>query len=583
MRWWLSLSFAIVAAVTAFAVAQVFQAQSRDALRSKAQDLAAGTAVGAAVPISEATTLRQIRAVTAAQAGARRVALFVFDSRGRIVSAPSSSGVELASIPELPDLVDGALAGRRTVASTDDGRRLTVALPIRAGPGAALVEVAHRPDLVAAATIVEDRIWIAAAWAVLVGATVGILVSLMITVRVRRIAVAAAAIADGRFETPVRSRFRDELGGLAEALDAMRVGLNASFRLLASDRDQLRTLVEQLQEGVIGVQADSTVVVANARASALLGAAVREDEPLRDPWPGVGLGGLAERLFAVDAKPSTMLVSPGAERIYAVTGIPASGARLAVLVVTDVTDRERRELAQREFVANAAHELRTPLAAVGSAVEVLQLGAKEDAAERDRFLSLIERQTKRLIRLVEALLTLARAQSRAETVELAPLGLQDLLHEIASDGGLPRSAVHVDPSGLAALAHRELLRQAIENLIGNAVKYAGEAGLTVSARSVGGDRVAVEVRDRGPGLGHADTDRMLERFYRNGRHDPGGFGLGLSIVREVARAFGGHVEIESRPGGGIVARLLLRRAEGTHASPPRSRGTGTARGAGSVS
>ncbi len=567
IRWWLPAAFALIAAVTALAVAQVFQSQSRSALRAKAEDLAAGSAVGAAARIASVSTLDGQRAQTEEQASRRRVALFVFDAEGRLLSAPTSLGVRWAAVPNGREVLGEALAGRRVVQSLEDGHRVTVGLRLRNGPAAALVEVAARPDLIRGSSIVRSRIWVAAAWATLIGAIAGIFVSALITRRVRRINAAAEAIAEGEFGGGLSARFPDELGRLATAVDTMRRNLRASFGQLESERDRLRALIEQLQEGVIAVREDLTVVVANARASTLLGEEVAEGLPLGNPWPAADLRAMARRLFAApEAGLETMQVAPALEHTYAITGVPAAGSGTAVIVITDVTEQQRRERAEREFVANAAHELRTPVTAIASAVEVLQLGAKEEPAERDRFLALIERQTTRLGRLGRALLTLARAQSRAEPVLLEPVDVGRLLDELAADLEIPPTALEVE-EGLVALAHDDLLRQAVENLVANARKYASSGALAVSARSARPETVVVEVRDGGPGLTPADAARAVERFFRSGDRDAEGFGLGLSIVREVAHALGGHLELESGPGTGTTARIVLRSAPKAPAEP----------------
>ena len=563
IRWGLPAAFALIAAVTALTVAQVFQSQSRSALRAKAEDLAAGSAVGAAARIGGASTLDGRRARTEEQSTRRRVALFLLDDEGRLLSSPTSLGVRWSAVPNRQDPLAGALAGRRIVQSLDDGHRVTVGLPLRNGPGAALVEVAARPDLIQASSIVSSRIWVAAAWATLIGVIAGIFVSLLITMRVRHINAAAEAIADGEFGSGLSPRFPDELGRLAAAVDTMRRNLSASFGQLESERDRLRALIEQLQEGVIGVREDLTVVVANARASTLLGEAVEEGRPVANPWPAADLRAMARRLFAGPAAGlETMHVAPEPEHTYAITGVPAAGSGTAVIVITDVTEQQRRERAEREFVANAAHELRTPITAIAGAVEVLQLGAKDEPVERDRFLALIERQTARLGRLGRALLTLARAQSRAEPLQLEPVDVGRLLDDLATDLDLARTALAVE-DGVLALAHDDLLRQAIENLVANARKYASSEGLVVSARSAEPGMVVVEVRDRGPGLTPANAERAVERFFRSGDRDAEGFGLGLSIAREVAHALGGHLELESSPGAGTTARLLLRSVSAT--------------------
>jgi signal transduction histidine kinase len=250
-------------------------------------------------------------------------------------------------------------------------------------------------------------------------------------------------------------------------------------------------------------------------------------------------------------------VVPNEDHVLVVSGLPASpGEDFAVLVVADVTESARRERAEREFVANAAHELRTPLAAIASALEVLQHGAKEAPRERDRFLAAMERQTARLGRLVQALLTLARAQTDGGSLRVQTVPLGPLLHDIASEHGLASEALDVD-DGAAALGHPDLLRQAIENLVSNACKHGGGEGLCVSGRLDGPGTVVVEVRDAGPGMSRAQAERIVDRFYRVGDRDDGGFGLGLSIVREVAHAVGGRLEIETRPAVGTTARLRL--------------------------
>jgi signal transduction histidine kinase len=563
MRWWFALTFALVAAVTAVSVAQVFRSQSESALRSRAEDLAAGSAVGAAARIVAATGLEDARTSTTEQARRRRVALFVFGADGTLLSSPASQGVELASVANLDGLLDEALAGRRAVQSLEDGRRIIVALPLRGpGPAAALVEVASRPDLVAAATIVRDRIWVAAAWATLVGILAGLAVSLAVTARVRRITAAASAIEHGTFDEVLRPRFPDELGQLAQAVDAMRRNLSASFARLGTERDQLRTLIEQLQEGVIGVHADLEVAVANARAGALLGEAVREGDPLPEPWPVTDLRPFAQALFEPGAERAEIQAVTPDSSTFTVTGLPPPpGGDTAVLIVTDMTERERRERAEREFVTNAAHELRTPLAAIASAVEVLQQGAKDEPAERDRFLGVIERQTTRLARLGRALLTLAHAQTSAEPLRLHPVDAGALLRDVAVELDLPPSSIETSGDTIV-LGHEDLLRQAIENLARNALKYAGGEGLVLSCSRTGPGAALVEVRDRGPGMTASDAERVVDRFFRAGSRDADGFGLGLSIAREVAHAVGGELEIVTRPGSGTTVRLRLKAAEG---------------------
>ena len=219
----------------------------------------------------------------------------------------------------------------------------------------------------------------------------------------------------------------------------------------------------------------------------------------------------------------------------------------------DVTAQEQRERAERDFVTNAAHELQTPIAAITSGVQVLQAGAKENEADRDRFLAHIEAACARLDRLTRALLVLARAQAghedpRAELVELEPL-----LQSVAA--ALPPGAqVDVTCSpGLAVVANRALLEQSLVNLGLNAVKYTTGRVLLAAERDSG--RVVLEVRDEGTGIDADERQRVFERFYRGTDADDG-FGLGLAIVAEAVKAINGELQLDSTTAGtGVSIRL----------------------------
>ena len=560
MRWWLALVFAGIAALTAVVVAQVFRSSSESAIRDRAAELTAGTAVAGASRVAAAPDVIAARQVAADVATRRRIALFVFDDKGRLLTSDRVAGVDLGDVPDLEPALAEAIDGRRYVETDGKTGAVTVALPIRGSDRfGAIVAVANRPDLEDALGIVQDEILSAALRATLVGALVGLVVAVLITRRLRRIASAAAEVEQGRFERELRSGFPDELGELAQTVDQMRVHLAQSFADLEGERDRLRKLLEQLLEAVVAVDRSLRIVFANSRARQLLGTEMREGLSLPDPWPGVGLRPLVTGLFGPDAGSTSLTIRPNADTTLVVAGLPPSpGSDTAVLVLTDVTQRERRERAEREFVANAAHELRTPLTAIGSAIDVLQSGAKDDAEQRSRFIEVIERQSQRLNGLVEALLTLARAQTGTESVRLEAVGLSPLLASIGDDAehGGRHLTIDCEP-GLAALTHPQLLRQALVNLVENAFTHGGGHDVVLSARR-SGDNVVVAVSDTGPGIASFEAERVLDRFYRGG--NGGGHGLGLAIVREVARAIDGNVTISTDPGAGTTVTLELGRA-----------------------
>jgi two-component system, OmpR family, sensor histidine kinase SenX3 len=278
------------------------------------------------------------------------------------------------------------------------------------------------------------------------------------------------------------------------------------------------------------------------------------------PWP------LARALLRGEHVPKTRLRvrRPGGGLVTvelgaAPLGAPGGDPGGAVAVLWDVSDREEQERAERAFVTNAAHELQTPLAAILSAAEVLEAGAKDEPQDRDRFLGHIRRECERLTRLVQALLTLARAQTRVEQPPREHVRLRPLLDEVALSLG-PRPGVEVRvecPARLELSANRFLLEQAIAGLAANAAKYTSAGRIWLRGRTADDGRLVIEVADEGQGLPPGAQNRLFERFYRAGRRDSSGFGLGLAIVHEAVQALGGEVELRPRRGGGTSARILL--------------------------
>jgi signal transduction histidine kinase len=318
----------------------------------------------------------------------------------------------------------------------------------------------------------------------------------------------------------------------------------------------LGRLLGRLPVGIVSLNRELDVEYVNPAARVYLGSG-GVGRLLPDPWQGFSLREFARRLFG-SSPPPRQVVETAAGRMLELDGIPGGRSASALVIIQDVTARERRRRAEHEFVANAAHELRTPIAAIASALAVLQSGAKEKPEDRDLFLGHIQRESDRLERLAGALLLLARIQTTQETPSLELVDVGPLLEEIAAELK-PQHGVEVDIScggGIGMLADRDLLRQAVWNLASNAVRHTAAGRITLSGRDLG--RVSeIEIGDTGPGIPEAEQERILERFYRGGRRSGSGFGLGLPIAREIARALGGTLDLESAPGRGTRVRLAL--------------------------
>ena len=232
-----------------------------------------------------------------------------------------------------------------------------------------------------------------------------------------------------------------------------------------------------------------------------------------------------------------------------------------ILVLTDVSEKERRERAEREFVANAAHELRTPTATILSWIEAIDNGGEQDPAVRRRFLGHIRREAERLARLSTAMLTLARAQTNTEPVLMSAVLVGPLLDESVAAVDLHGLQLHIScPDDLRVAANCDLAYHMFCNLLANAAKH-GASSVRVEAAQ-NGRGVTITIRDDGPGIPKDQQERIFDRFYRGGGRDSDGFGLGLAIVREVATVLGGQVEASSSASGTTIEVTLLTWPEG---------------------
>lgn len=564
MRWWLAATFALIATLTAVLVAFVFSQRAGGAFRERASELAAGNAVAAAEDVRRSEDDENLSDVVSAIAAQRRMAIFLYSRSGTLLSSAYSARTTLTAIPDREEAVETALAGDRYLQTLDDGVTTVVALPVSSAVIGALLAYVPQPAYATSVGIFRREIVIAAGIAAPVGAIVGLLIALVIASRLRGIARAAAEIEGGNFDAALRPQFRDELGSLAATIDRMRQRLRESFGRLEHERARLERLLERLHDGVLLVDRELRVEFANASAATLLD---RPELPpgtaLPSPWPDLDLPAIARQLFEPAAQVVHARVASDDERSFALIGIPPAGAGDSiVLVIEDVSEQERRERAEREFVTNAAHELRTPLSAILSATEVLQAGAKDDPALRDQFLGHIERESARLARLARALLVLARAQTREEAPTLGPVPVAPILAAAqASVTPLAEVELLVDcPDDLVALSDRDLLEQVVANLAANAAKHTEQGTIRLTARAIDAAVLEIEVSDTGRGIAPGERDRVFDRFYRGGSRSADGFGLGLAIVQQAVRAIGGAVQIRSRHGAGTTVTVRIPRA-----------------------
>src|SRR3954451_4911853 len=386
-----------------------------------------------------------------------------------------------------------------------------------------------------------------------VGTLAGFLIAAAIAKRVELLANAAKEMAAGSFEAPLERGGLDEGGDLARALESLRASLKESFGVMSADRNKLEAIFDGLTDAVMVVDFDGPVRFSNSAAADLLDPAGLPSEMLLPQ-----LRRAAEVGFS--AHPAIRI----GDRAYAMQARSLPEERAVLAVVRDRTDEMRREFAEADFVSNAAHELRNPLAGISGAIEVLQGGAKDDPSARDHFLKRLGEDAERMNRLTQSLLTLARVESRgapeSEPVDV-PMAVKDVVSACEAP---PHVDLVVDvESDLAATGDPTLLRQVMIGLLTNAFKNTPPPGtVTVRGRHDSEGEVILEVIDTGTGIPAAELERVFERFYRRSEsRKQEGFGLGLAIAQRMVDVMGGRIGALSVEGEGSTFWVRLPAAQ----------------------
>ncbi len=381
----------------------------------------------------------------------------------------------------------------------------------------------------------------------------------------------ARRMAEGDLEQQVKVTGRDEVGELAATFNEMARRVRSTVNALAQEKGKLETAVAQMADGFLITDTEGSIAVFNPTAERFFGvrAAAVAGHQADGTTFSPDLQGAIARALAGEAVAEELRIHHPEERVLGLHASPfhdAEGATQgAVVVLQDRTEMRRFADLQRDFIANASHELRTPAAALQAGIQTLQEGAVEDEATRRRFLGLLARDAERLSSLLGDLLDLSRLDARAGTPDWEDLLVADLargaleLVRPAREGRQVRVEVAV-PEALSVCGDRARLRQVLTNLLDNAIKCTPDGGeVRLDAREANG-RVLLTVSDTGIGIPRSEQERIFERFYRVDKarsRSLGGTGLGLAIAREAVEAHGGTITVESEPGRGSTFTVDL--------------------------
>ncbi|MBS0538416.1 MAG: hypothetical protein JSR47_06660, partial [Proteobacteria bacterium] len=366
---------------------------------------------------------------------------------------------------------------------------------------------------------------------------------------------------------------------LAAAAATLAMGWRRQRAAIDDLAASAQAIVDGLPDPLIALDRHRRIVRTNIAARRLLGVMAGERDlsmtlrhpELLDAIDGLLKSGADGNFPAADQIAVEIVLSGTPERdvIVHARRLPRAAAdgSLALLVLHDTTALRRAERMRADFVANASHELKTPIAGLAGFIETLRGPARDDAAARERFLGIMAEQADRMRRLVDDLLMLSRIEQHEHARPAGAVDLASVLHGVRDLLQLKASArqvaveLEIDDALPKAVGDHDELTIVFQNLIDNALKYArASTTVRVTARPLGPDHVSVAVSDEGDGIAAAHLPRLTERFYRvdNARsRQLGGTGLGLAIVKHVVSRHRGRLEIQSVPGKGSTFSVTL--------------------------
>jgi two-component system phosphate regulon sensor histidine kinase PhoR len=388
--------------------------------------------------------------------------------------------------------------------------------------------------------------------------------------RVRQLEQFSLRMAEQDFRSLPKDERADELAGLAQALGDVATQYDRTIRLLAEERERSATILRSMVEGVAVIEPKQKIAFCNDAFCQALGlkGLPCAGRLLVEVTRQSGLLELVQQ--ALDTRRTVsgeteMGTTP--PRVFSMTAAPLTGANTGVvLVLHDITELRKLERMRRDFVANVSHEFKTPLTAIQGFAETLLGGALEDAKNSHRFLEIIRDHAVRLSRVTDDLLKLSSIEAGKLELQMRPVAVAELVQACLET---ERIKAEQRQLGLAAECPKGLpllqgdparLREALLNLLDNAIQYTPRGGKVMVRASASNGQVTIAVSDTGIGIPKKEQQRIFERFYRvdDARsREVGGTGLGLSITRHLVEAHGGRIEVASEIGRGSTFSLIF--------------------------
>ncbi|MDY2522959.1 cell wall metabolism sensor histidine kinase WalK [Weissella confusa] len=413
--------------------------------------------------------------------------------------------------------------------------------------------------------------------AVVLGVVMAVIISRSLTKPIAEINDRTTRIAQGDYSGGILVRSNDEIGQLAENVNALAVRIEETTNSTEFERRRLDSVLEHMTDGVIATDRRGSINIINTAAlqmtgmedsNVALGQSILEVLQIADRYNlRELLDNQDELLLDFSNEERQLIIRAYFSLIQRASGF-ISGL---VIVLHDVTEQQRIEEERRQFVSNVSHELRTPLTSVKSYVDALQEGAIEDPEVAKSFLAVAQDETTRMIHMINDLLELSRMDSGTMKLETEYVNVGELFNYIlnrfdmiiANDDKPEKYYTikrEITNSQIWVELDTSKFTQVVDNIMNNAIKYSPDGGV-ITARMI--DRkteVVLSITDQGLGIPKKDLGHIFDRFFRVDKarsRAQGGTGLGLAISKEIIERFGGKIWVESSEGKGSTFSISL--------------------------
>ena len=382
----------------------------------------------------------------------------------------------------------------------------------------------------------------------------------------------AENMASGDFSQIIEVKSDDEIGRLADMFNILRQELDNKISEIFNEKNKLETILRYMADGLIATDLYGDIVHINAAAKELLEIRTEEISNLNFDFimNRIGKKDLAD---GINMAASTELISE--VLAYGDKALHIRYARIVddeekdigvIMLIQDITERQRLEQMQSDFVANVSHELRTPLTTIKSYSETLADGSVTDTDTMKHFLGIIDEEAERMTHLVKDLLQLSSLDNNAR-MNMREININDLMADCAEKirftAQTKNQTVICDfnmRDALYVMADRDRMMQVILNVLTNAIKYTPEDGIISMDVRKRDNTVHITIKDNGIGISKEELSRIFERFFRVDKarsRSMGGTGLGLSIARQIVEAHNGTITADSAEGKGTEVLIIL--------------------------